>query len=233
MPPSRALQVVVFDIDDTLYPEREFVRSGYAAVARRLRQRLGRDEPFEDWLWARFEQGEYAGAFDALNAHFDLGLTHEDVVDCVEGYRLHPSPEISPYPGMAAVLDRIARGCRLAVISDGPSQVQRQKLAATGLADRFELVLVSGDFEPPAGKPDARMYQHVAERLDVPHAACAYVGDNLSKDFVAPNALGWLSVYYQREGQVHAHKPAPSGGEPQVAVASDEALLASLGLGAS
>ncbi|MBS3820603.1 MAG: HAD-IA family hydrolase [Planctomycetes bacterium] len=222
------LQLVVFDLDDTLYPERQFVRSGYTAVARHLRETLDRNEAFEDWLWQRFEAGRYAGAFDALNKQFSLGLSHEDIVACVNVYRLHTPPAIEPYNGMAALLDRLAGQYRLGIISDGPSRTQRQKLAATGLADYFDEVLISCDFEPPAGKPDATMYELIAQRLRVPHRACAYVGDNPSKDFLAPNTLGWRTLHYLRPQQVHAPKPPPTDGQPQVTVRTDAELLAAL-----
>jgi putative hydrolase of the HAD superfamily len=229
MSPSHPIQLVVFDIDDTLYPERQFVRSGYGAVGERLREKLGRDETFEAWLWQRFERGEVRGAFDALNDHFQLGLDRDEIQACVECYRLH-RPDIEPYPGMESLLRRLAESCRLAVISDGPSQVQRQKLDATGLGELFERVLVSEDFEPPAGKPDPHMFEHAAERLQTEPRHCAYIGDNLAKDFVAPNALGWLSVYYRRDQQVHTGNAAPPGGEPAVTVHSNAELLAALGV---
>ena len=60
------LQVVTFDLDDTLYAERDYVRSGYQAVARHLQATLADDRPFAAWLWDRFLAGESAGAFDAL-----------------------------------------------------------------------------------------------------------------------------------------------------------------------
>ena len=56
------IQAVVFDLDDTLYPERDYVRSGYRVVARHLAGMLKRDEPMDTWLWKRFLSGHYAGA---------------------------------------------------------------------------------------------------------------------------------------------------------------------------
>jgi hypothetical protein len=43
----------------------------------------------------------------------------------------------------------------------------------------------------------------------------AYISDNPSKDFVAPNRLGWRTIQLAYPGQVHAHLPAPEGGRPQ------------------
>jgi putative hydrolase of the HAD superfamily len=49
-------------------------------------------------------------------------------------------------------------------------------------------------------KPSPEPFRRIAEALASPAAACAYVGDNPAKDFVAPNRLGWLTVHLQREG---------------------------------
>ncbi len=89
----------IFDLDDTLYLERQYVRSGYAAVAEYLQSKMGTGtdsakmgtgsdsavwnpclSPFLplsadkllQWLWSRFERGQAAGAFDDLNREFFL-----------------------------------------------------------------------------------------------------------------------------------------------------------------
>ena len=68
-------------------------------------------------------------------------------------------------------------------------------------------------------KPSPAGFEAIRANLDVPHEACAYVGDNPSKDFLAPNGLGWRTVRLACEGQVHADLPAPPGGEAQIMIA--------------
>ena len=51
-------------------------------------------------------------------------------------------------------------------------------------------ILISEEFG--CGKPDERCYRYFADRY--PGAAFAYVGDNLNKDFVTANALGWTTI---------------------------------------
>ena len=214
---------VVFDLDDTLYPERDYVRSGYRAVGAHLRQRLQRTEAFEDWLWGRFLAGESAKAFDALIAEFALDLARWQIVELVGIYRDH-RPEIRLRGGVREALGRLRERCKLALLSDGFLPAQQLKLDALGLQSAFEAVVFTEEMGRDCWKPSPAGFEAVREVLDVPHEACAYVGDNLAKDFVAPNRLGWRTVRLLCEGQIHAHKPAPPDGEPDVTVERVAAL---------
>jgi putative hydrolase of the HAD superfamily len=215
---------VVFDIDDTLYPERDFVRSGYHAIAEHLRSQLSRDEPFEDWLWRRFLSGETARAFDDLDSHFQLSLSQPAIGELVKVYRFH-IPDITPFDGIEAVLKQLSGRVRLGIVSDGPARMQRNKLQALSLASYFDAVILTDELGPGAGKPSPVGFEIAREELGVPHGACAYVSDNPAKDFIAPNRLGWRTIRYLREGQVYADCTPPLGGEAQQTVQNDTELL--------
>ena len=222
------IQAVVFDLDDTLYPEREYVRSGYRAVARHLRERIGRGEAFEAWLWDRFCRGESAGALDALDAHFGLGLGRDGIAELVSVYRGH-RPEIRPFPGAESLLERLAQTFRLALLSDGFLPAQRLKLEAIGLGGFFEVTVFTEEMGRACWKPSPNGFKAVRGVFGVPHRRCAYVGDNPAKDFVAPNRLGWRTIRLACEGQVHADRSAPRGGEPHRTIRRLEDLESALG----
>ncbi len=211
---QKQIRAVVFDLDDTLFPERDYVLSGYRAVADHLRGLLGRDEPFEHWLRSRFLRGESDSAFDALNEHFKLGLDGEHIEEMVAIYRSH-RPDIDHYPGAAEMLARFRPRYRLGLLSDGYMPAQRLKLSAISLERFFDSVVFTEEIGRGAWKPSEAGFELIQEQLDVPHHACAYVADNPAKDFVAPNRLGWRTVQFLRPGQIHAHKPAPDGGRPR------------------
>jgi putative hydrolase of the HAD superfamily len=221
------IQAVFFDLDDTLYPERQFIRSGYRAAAEKLRKDYSRHETFEDWLWERFLAGRSDRAFDALNDHFHLNLNEWRIARLVEAYRFHFPDDIAPFAGVWELLSRLDRSCRLGLITDGPARMQQNKIDALGLSDILEesLILLTDTLGPDCAKPNPAAFLLAAERLAMPPEALAYVADNPAKDFIAPNALGWLTIQYLREGQIHVHKPAPPAGEPKVIVHSDEELL--------
>ena len=228
MPHSTAkIRSVVFDMDDTLYPERLYVRSGYCAIAEHLRAKTGRDEPFEQWLWDRFLAGQFAGAFDALAKRFALDFGADDIPQLVKIYREH-TPNIRPFGGMAELLGRLKPEFRLGLLSDGFMPAQRLKLQALKIERFFGEILFTEQISRDAWKPSPIGYNTIASSLKSPHAACAYIGDNPTKDFLAPNRLGWRTVQYLHPGQIHSARPAPDDGRPQFIVRSPGELLAAL-----
>lgn len=213
------IEVVVFDMDDTLYPERDYVRSGYRAVAEHLKKRLNRQDPMGPWMWQRFLSGQHGGAFDALNQHFKLGLTAEDLSDLVTLYREH-TPTIRPYGAAADMLRRMRRHFRLGLLTDGFLPAQQLKLQALGLRQSFRAVVFTEHLGRDKWKPAPDGFELIATELGAPHAACCYVADNPAKDFLGPNRLGWRTIQLRWPDQIHADKPAPAGGQPQHVVRS-------------
>ncbi|MBN1555972.1 MAG: HAD family hydrolase, partial [Phycisphaerae bacterium] len=176
---KREIQVIVFDVDDTLYPERRFVRGGYRAVAARLREELSRPDRFEDWLWRRFLDGKSAGAFNDLSNEFHLNLNDRDVARLADCYRFH-IPEITPYDGVPALLERLGKSYRLGLLTDGPARMQLHKIKALGLSESFDerLVVLTDALGPGCGKPSPAGFELIADRAKVEHSSCAYIGDN-------------------------------------------------------
>ena len=211
------IQAVIFDLDDTLYPERDYVRSGYAAVGRHLRKELSSGEAFEDWLWGRFCTGRADRAFDALGRHFQLHLSQGRIAELVKIYREH-RPCIKPFPGMVELLGRLHATRRLGLLSDGFLPAQRLKLQALKLERFFDAVVFTEEMGRRFWKPSPAGFERIGELLGIPHERCAYVADNAGKDFQAPNALGWRTIQVRRPGQIHADQAAAEGGQPQAIV---------------
>ena len=221
------IQAVVFDLDDTLYPERDYVRSGYRAVADHLRRTLGVMQRLEDFMWDLFLAGQSAKVFDAASAHFDLHLSPAQIAELVELYRTH-APAIAPYSGAVELLALLRVRFRLGLLSDGFLPAQRLKLNALKIDRFFDHVLFTEDLGRDCWKPSPVGFQTIAERLAAAPQACAYVADNPAKDFLAANRLGWRTIQYLRPSQLHAAKPAPPDGRPQRVLHTPDALLAAL-----
>ncbi|HET6429009.1 MAG TPA: HAD family hydrolase [Phycisphaerae bacterium] len=219
--PHRHIQAVVFDLDDTLFREGDYVRSGLAAVDRRL----GGNGKYAGWMWRRFLAGRRGDMFDALGRRYRLGLSAAGIAELVEVYRRH-APAIRPCRGVVELLRALRRrGIRSAVLSDGFLPAQQLKLDALHLAELFDEVLFTESIGRQAWKPSPIGFEKLRRRMGAPHERCAYVADNPAKDFVAPNALGWLTIQWRRGGQVHADNPAPPGGRPRRIVRSGPELL--------
>ena len=218
---------VIFDLDDTLYPERAYVHSGYRAVGRYLREQLTGGEVFEDWLWLRFCSGKAGGAFDALNEEFQLELSPNQIAELVTVYRRHV-PEIRPFEGVEKLLERLSEKYRLGLLSDGFLPAQRLKLDALQLERFFNAVVFTEEIGREFWKPSPAGFEKISKMLDAPYPGCAYVADNPAKDFVAPNSLGWQTIQLIRPDQVHSARTAPEGGTPQIIVRADVELFDAL-----
>ncbi len=219
------IQAVVFDLDDTLFRERDYVRSGFSAVGQHLRGRLHSRADFEGWMWRRFLSGRREKMFDALSRHFRLGLKQAAIRRLVELYRRH-RPRIRPCRGVAELLGSLRRRrVKLGLLTDGYLPTQRLKLSAAGLERYFHAVVFTEQMGRSAWKPSPAGFVSIRRRLGAPATACAYVADNPAKDFLAPNQLGWLTVQWRRARQLHAHNPAPDGGKSRIVVRSGPELM--------
>lgn len=91
-----------------------------------------------------------------------------------------------------------AAGIRTAIITNGPGTVQRGKLAAVGLTDAFDAVLVSA--EVGAAKPDPRIFEVALAELGVAPERAWHIGDTLAFDIAGARAAGVEAVWLNRDG---------------------------------
>ena len=193
-PATWRLGAVILDMDDTLYPERDYVYSGFAAVAAALPE----IPQVKERLIAAFEAGK--PAFDTALAD----LPAERRAELIGLYRSH-RPNIKLYPGVRELLtDLRARGLRLGIITDGRPEGQRQKIAALGIAELVDEIIVTDELGGLAfRKPDDISYRLMQRRLGVPFEQCIYVGDNAAKDFLAPRRLGMKTCHVRNGGGLY------------------------------
>jgi len=211
-----AISLVAFDLDDTLYPERAFVRSGFHVVSDYLVREgvVGRSlaPDFE----AAFERGVHGDIFDRVLRAAGVEPTPELIHTLVEVYRSHRSrhgfvrPDLRLYDDAARALEHLAgRGVRQGVISDGPLAAQTTKVEARGLAKSVDAVILTDVWGTAYWKPHPRAFRDMAERLGVEPAACVYVADNPEKDFDGPAAAGWRPSVWIRRGDGVYREAAP------------------------
>ena len=201
---------VVFDLDDTLYPERQYVRSGFAHVAAMAGRTQSESQALAAWLEDAFEAGIRGDTFDRLALAFPEVARRLSVPALVDAYRTH-EPAIELAPGVELVLqDLLAHGLRLGVLSDGPLASQAAKARRLRLDRWFDPVLLTASLGPGARKPSAQGFEAIARDWNIDHVRLAYVADNPQKDFVAPRRLGWLTMRLRHTGQLRFSLESPS-----------------------
>jgi putative hydrolase of the HAD superfamily len=204
-----ALRAVVFDLDDTLYPERSFVLSGLRAVAMWVEDHLGisADQAFTE-LYQLFEGGVRGNTFNRWLE--SRGLKAEDLVSqMVQAYREH-EPHIEPYPEVPGLLRRLRLHYRLGLLSDGFIEVQKRKLNALGLTACFDVLVFSDEWGREAWKPNSRPFEIALERLKVTGSEAVYVADNPTKDFLGARQVGMWTVRVRRPDGLYSHLEPPS-----------------------
>ncbi|MGH9966915.1 MAG: HAD family hydrolase [Pyrinomonadaceae bacterium] len=226
----RTLAAVVFDLDDTLYFERDYVSSGFQAVAVWADARLG--IPYQvalSELQLLFDQGYRSNTFDRWIASGRVtDVAYVDVSDLVAVYRAH-APLITPAPGVQAALETLRKQCRLGLLSDGHLVVQRKKLSALGLAKSFDAVVFTDEFGRSAWKPATKGFVILLERLGVQAAEAVYVGDNPLKDFLGARSVGMKTVRVRNRRGLYSDLEPPSPQfAPDIEVATLDNLLSVL-----
>jgi putative hydrolase of the HAD superfamily len=200
-------RVVVFDLDDTLYLERDFVRSGFAAVGGWLEANYGVGA-FEAHAWDLFLAGRRGDVFDRALPQLGLDPQPALIRRLVAVYREH-LPTIRLEPAAADLLAALSGRCRLAVLTDGYHDTQRRKIAALALDTRCRPIICTDRWGREHWKPDPRGFLHIQQALEAPPERCIYIGDNPAKDFRAPKALGWRTLRLRHPQGEHA-RAAPA-----------------------
>jgi putative hydrolase of the HAD superfamily len=223
---------VVFDIDDTLYLERDYIRSGFDHVARTAARSGEEVGTLSAWLSAAFESGVRGDTFDRLRLAFPEVAERFSTADLVGAYRGH-QPSIQLMPGTAELLDVLRRrGSRLAVLSDGPAESQAAKASALGLDRWFDPVLLTWSLGPGFAKPGTGGFELIARGWDLASPQLAYVADNPGKDFIGPRRLGWSTVRLVCPGQLHdAVEPADEDHRPAIVIEAMVDLVQVLQIG--
>jgi putative hydrolase of the HAD superfamily len=220
--------VVVFDLDDTLYLERNYAKSGFRSVAAWAKENLGIEGLF-DAAWTQFLQGDRSKIFDAVLQSFGLDPDPAIVKAMVSAYRTH-FPDIALEPDVLDWLGQVPPGLGLAIITDGFRDAQERKIAALALPSLgFDPIIVTDIWGRECWKPHARAYLSIQDHFGLAPQGYAYVADNPLKDFVTPNALGWHTVQILRPERVHQTKPPDAGYAADRKIAVFSELPAALG----
>lgn len=208
-------QVVVFDLDDTLYKEIDYLKSAYREIASLVYPVLKADYKDENavyhWMMENYQKGR--NVFDEL-LHYLLPFEKQELLQI---YREH-KPAIALSEETVEVLEILKKeGYVLGLITDGRSLTQRNKIEALGLDKYIETSLILISEETGFCKPSLESIQYVMKLY--PGASYVYVGDNPQKDFYGPNQLGWMTICLKNDGRnIHPQEEVEEAYRAQVSI---------------
>jgi putative hydrolase of the HAD superfamily len=185
------IKAILLDLDDTLYDERDYVLSGFRAVAAEVARRFPQvaEGRFLEAMVGELDAHGRGKVFDRALARAELPA--DLVPELVQLYREH-TPRISLWPGVAEALAELRRDHRLAVVTDGLGLMQRRKVAALGVEPLVDEVLYCWEHDSP--KPDPAPYAEALRRLGAGPEEAVVIGDNPGHDMAAARALGCRSI---------------------------------------
>ena len=186
-------KVVVFDLEDTLYQEMDFLKSGYQAVADYLSKSVGKDDLYTEMIEA-YQAGE-KDVFQKVLDDYQLTIDKSELLDI---YRYH-IPQIHLDNKVRSVLEQLQGKYHLALITDGRPRTKRNIINALGLSEYFDGADVYISDEVGHLKTAPYSFERIMEKY--PDCQYIYVGDNPAKDFLVPNRLGWMTVCLKDHGQ--------------------------------
>lgn len=192
------IKIIVFDLDDTLFPEREFVRSGFQAVANWMLKKYAVTGFFEV-AWKLFELGKRGQIFNLTLEQ--LGFEYEPwiIQQLLQVYREH-QPTLSLHPDAQWAIDYFKGSKQLGIITDGYLTTQRNKVADLNIQEIFDIIIYSDLYGRENWKPSPVPYLKIMDFIGCQGSECVYVGDNPHKDFVTAKKLGWITVRICRQG---------------------------------
>jgi len=196
------IEVLVFDLDDTLFPEHEFVLSGFQSVSNWLETKYCLSG-FFDVAWHFFMEGKRNNVFnltlEKLRFDYELSLIQE----LLHIYRQHP-PKISLHQDAKWAINYFKNSYQMGIITDGYLVTQQNKIKALEIEPSFDAIVYSDLYGRDSWKPSPVSYNQIMQLLGCKGKECVYVADNPQKDFVTANKLGWLTVQICREGGEYA-----------------------------
>lgn len=184
--------ILVFDLDDTLYEEASFVKSGFETVSAYLHEAYGVDaESSFDFMMEDIRRNGRGRIFDNILKYYGI-FNKKNVLECLSVYRQH-APNIKLFPEADECLKRFGDQ-PLYVVTDGNKCVQERKLAALDLPGRVRFSFITHRYGLRNAKPSPGCFLKICQREKVDPCDVFYIGDDPHKDFVGINPLGFKTI---------------------------------------
>ena len=206
------ITTVVFDLDDTLYDEVDYCRSGFTASAEFVANLPGAPtaKRIFDCFWKQFTAGNRTKTFNT--ALEELGIDYDEklIRELVKVYRNH-TPKITLPADSRNVLCQLKDKYTLALLTDGFLPAQQLKVQALGLEKYFKCIIYTEQLGRNCWKPSPAGFEKLMQDLNARPETISFVADNEKKDFIAPNKLGFLAIQIIRPGGIHTESSQESG----------------------
>jgi putative hydrolase of the HAD superfamily len=209
-------KAIIFDLDDTIISYDSVTEQVWEDVCRRFAVGVDGLTPeslfkaisqAREWYWADPERHRL-GRLHLLESRRDvvklalsnLGIDSSELANKIaDTFSIERDEAAFLFPGAIDTLKHLRKkDLRMALITNGASDMQRAKLKRFGLEPFFDSILIEGEFG--TGKPDSRVFSHTLQKLNISASDAWMVGDDLGRDIAPCQPLGIFSVWVDWRG---------------------------------
>jgi putative hydrolase of the HAD superfamily len=193
------IKAVIFDLDDTLVSEFEFVKSGFRVVSKYISQITNADveSVFQELISLHIMDTK--NVFNRFLDKYDK-YSKMQIDDVVNLYRNH-KPKLFYYNDVIDTLRKLKKNnYKLGIITDGYQTTQKNKIEALFLNEIVDDIIITDQFGKEFTKPSVLPFELISKRLKVTFDEMIYVGDNPKKDFYVGSVTKITTVKIDRGG---------------------------------
>ncbi len=209
-----SLKVICFDLDDTICSLRDGEYRARLILIDKLLHASGvsRDEIARvyDIEWAKIKKDYMSLVKDGLD---DIDIREKHMISVLELVDLESNPleyaqvyctetmgGIHIFPDARGVMDALGEKYKLAMITNGASAWQREKIEKLDIGNYFEEIIVSGELGHH--KPSPKIFNEMTEMMGVTPAEIIYIGNDYRKDIQGAKDAGWRTAWVKRTDEV-------------------------------
>lgn len=188
------IKVIVFDLDDTLYDEIEYVKSGFKEVSNYFSYKFKIDKNLiYNYMIQDLETNGRGKIFDNMLENFKI-YSKENIKKAILVYRTHKPNIVLPQESIEVLRYYNSLKIPIYIVTDGNKIVQNNKIEALKIRKYIKKDFITHRYGIKNSKPSTYCFEKIAKLEKVEYKDIVYIGDNPNKDFVNIKKLGFRTI---------------------------------------
>ncbi|MCD4743987.1 MAG: HAD family hydrolase [Desulfobacteraceae bacterium] len=182
------IEAVIFDLDDTLYPEWSYIKQGFWAVSEKLREDLCLHRKYSlNQVYEILENIFFNKTRFKIFNYLPEFIPEFEIDESYIANTLVPTfrfakKRLECYPDVKSTLNQLRGTVKIGMLTNGNANVQNCKIDLLKIRKYFDKIEISGNYSEEKAKPSTFMLRKILDIFEVkPHNAI-YLGDNPETD---------------------------------------------------
>lgn len=200
------IKAIIFDLDDTLYSERQYIDSGYHHIAKIISNKIGIKEDAIYKIMVDLFNKDSSYVFNRLYDKLEIPYLESEIIKLVDAYRNH-KPQIIFYDDVIPCINSMKEiGIKSGIISDGHINSQKNKIEALHADKYFNKIILTDELGREYWKPHPKAFEIMQAAMDIEYDEMMYIGDNPEKDFYIKKTYPIKTARILRDNSLYKEK---------------------------